>query len=164
MAVLLRIAPDEGSRGHNVMATCLVVLCLVVTMCAQASPAPVKPGKIYVGSFGMGDDAEQLKLALGYELARAGFKVVDFEQQADTTLTGLIVTRNEGGKSVKRVTVFLKDKAGKQLWTQDLGSTSTATRTPQDGIRQRAGEIAKALKKDSSPQKAAPTAKSASKN
>lgn len=144
------------------VATCLAMLCAVATVSSQAAPTPVKPGKMYVGSFGMGDDAEQLKLALGYELARAGFKVVDFEQQADTTLTGLIVTRAEGGKSVKRVTVFLKDKTGKQLWMQDLGSTSAATRTAQDAIRQRAEEIAKALKKDSSRQKAAPAAKSPS--
>lgn len=140
---------------------CVAVLCLVGVLCAQTPRAPIKPGKIYVGSFGMGDDAEQLKLALGYELGRAGFKVTDFEPQADSTLTGLIVTRVEGGKSVKRVTLFLKDKSGKQIWNGDIGSTSTASRSAQDAIRLRAQDIAQALKKDSAPTKASPATKSA---
>ena len=120
---------------------------------AQSARTPVKPGKIYVGSFGMGDDAEQLKLALGYELTLVGFKVVDYEPQADSTITGLIVTRVEDGKPVKRVTVFLKDKKGKQLWNQDIGSTSNATRNDEQGIRQRAHDIARMLKQDSAQNK-----------
>lgn len=118
---------------------------------AQSSQPPLKTGKIYVGSFGMGEDAEQFKLALGFELTRAGFKVVDFEQQADSTLSGLIVTRVDGGLPVKRVTVFLKDGTGKQLWNQDIGSTSSSTRDGKEGIRRRAQDIAKALKQDSTP-------------
>ena len=132
---------------RSVAAACALVLALTVS--GWAANAPIKTGKIFVGSFGMGDDGEQLRLALGYELGRAGFKVVDFEQQADSTLTGLIVTRVEGGRPVKRVTVFLKDKAGKQLWNQDIGSTSTAA-SEADGIRRRAHDIAGILKKDAS--------------
>lgn len=142
---------------------CVAVLCLASGVFAQTARVPIKPGKIYVGSFGMGDDGEQLKLALGYELGRAGFKVADFEQQADSVLTGLIVTRMEGGKSVKRVTVFLKDKTGKQVWNQDIGSTASANRTAEDSLRQRAQDIAKALKQDSVPPKPVPAAKSAPK-
>jgi hypothetical protein len=99
----------------------------------------------------MGDDAEQLKLALGYELARVGFKVVDFQQQAVSTLSGMITTRVEDGRPVKRVTVFLTDRTGKKLWNQDIGSTSRSTRDDKEGIRQRAQDIAKVLKQDSSP-------------
>ena len=126
---------------------CFVILLLAIVAVGQTK-TPVKTGKIYVGSFGMGDDAEQLKLALGFELTNAGFKVVDFEPQADTTLTGLIVTRVESGRRVKRVTVFLKDKTGKQVWNQDIGSTSSSTRDDQQGIRQRAQDIARMLKQD----------------
>ena len=148
---------------RSVLVTCLAVLCLVGGVLAQTARVPIKPGKIYVGSFGMGDDAEQLKLALGYELSQAGFKVADFEQQADSKLTGLIVTRMEGGKSVKRVTVFLTDKTGKQIWNGDIGSTSSATRSAEDSIRQRAQDIAKALKTDAAAPKATSAAKTTSK-
>ena len=133
------------------VAACAVVLLLVGIAVGQSTKTLVKTGKIYVGSFGMGDDADQLKLALGYELAQAGFKVVDFEPQSDSTISGLIVTRVESGKPVKRVTVFLKDKKGKELWNQDIGSTASATRSDEQGIRQRAQDIAKLLKKDSLP-------------
>jgi len=134
-----------------------VLLVFVVMALGQSAKVSIKTGKIYVGSFGMGDDAEQLKLALGYELTHAGFKVVDFEQQADSVLSGLIVTRVEGGRPVKRVTVFLKDKTGKQLWNQDIGSRSSSTHNDQQGIRARAEDIAKILKQDSIlPKKTAP--------
>jgi len=133
---------------RSVAAVCAVFLALTVS--AGAANAPIKTGKIFVGSFGMGDDSEQFRLALGYELGRAGFKIVDFEQQADSTLSGLIVTRVEGGRPVKRVTVFLKDKAGKQLWNQDIGSTSGAA-SEADGLRRRAQDIAGMLKKDAVP-------------
>jgi hypothetical protein len=104
----------------------------------------------------MGEDAEQLKLALGYELSRVGFNVVDYEQQADSTLSGLIVTRVTGGRPVKRITVFLRDKKGNQLWNQDIGSRSGATRDGQQGIRQRAQDIARILKQDSLPRQQHP--------
>jgi hypothetical protein len=133
------------------VATSVAVAITLGMAFAQAAKAPVKTGKIYVGGFGMGDDADRLKLALGYELARVGFKVVDFEAQADSTLSGLIVTRVEDGRPVKRVTVFLKDKTGKQLWNQDIGSTASATRSDEQGIRQRAQDIAKMLKQDTNP-------------
>jgi len=126
-----------------------VILVVAAVAFGQTSKPAVKTGKIYVGSFGMGDDAEQLKLALGYELTNVGFKVVDFEPQADSVLSCLIVTRVEGGRPVKRVTVFLKDKTGKQIWNQDIGSTSNSARNDQQGIRQRAQDIAKVLKQDS---------------
>jgi hypothetical protein len=135
---------------RSVAGICAVLLLLTVSILAQGPKVPLKTGKIYIGSFGMGDDAEQLKLALGYELTRAGFKVVDYEQQADSTLSGLIVTRVEGSRPVKRVTVFLKDKSGKQLWNQDIGSTSSSTRDGQEGLRRRAQDIARLLKIDSS--------------
>lgn len=161
----LQIAPAESSRRHMriAVAICLAVLCLTGALFAQTARVPIKPGRIYVGSFGMGDDAEHLKLALAYELGRAGFKVADFEQQADSILTGLIVTRVEGGRPLKRVTVFLKDKAGKPVWNEDIGSTSSASRSDQDAIRQRAQDIATALKKDSAASKASPAAKSSQK-
>jgi hypothetical protein len=133
---------------RSVAAACAVLLALTIPI--WAANAPVKTGKIFVGSFGMGDDGEQLRLALGYELGRAGFKVVDFEPQADSTLSGLIVTRVEAGRPVKRVTVFLKDKAGNQLWNQDIGSTASAA-SEADGIRRRAQDIAGMLKKDAAP-------------
>ena len=136
---------------RSIAVTVLLFLAFLPSASAQGPKAPIKPGKIYVGSFGMGDDAEQLKLALGYELTHAGFKVVDFEPQADSTLSGLIVTRIETGRPVKRVTVFLKDKAGKQVWNQDIGSTSTSTRNDQQGIQQRAQDIARILKQDAAP-------------
>jgi hypothetical protein len=125
-----------------------LLLFVSLTALAQTPRPPVKPGKIFVDSFGMGEDAEQLKVALGYELNRAGLKVVDYQQQADSTISGLIVTRVDGGKQVKRVTVFLKDRSGKTVWNQDIGSTATATRDSRDGIRQRAEEIARVLMRD----------------
>jgi hypothetical protein len=136
---------------RSVTAGCALLLLFTASVLAQAARPPVKTGKIYVGSFGMGDDAEQLKLALGYELTRAGFKVVDYQQQADSTLSGMITTRVEDGRPVKRVTIFLTDKTGKKLWNQDIGSTSSSTRDDKEGIRQRAQDIAKVLKQDSSP-------------
>jgi len=114
---------------------------------AQSSNEPLKTGRIYVGSFGMGDDAEQLKLALGYELGRVGLKVVDFQAQSDSVLSGLIVTRMESGKPVKRVTSFLKSRDGKTVWTQDFGPSDRTT----NDLRQRAVEIARRLKRDASP-------------
>jgi len=136
---------------RSVTAGCALLLLFTATVLAQSTRPPVKTGNIYVGSFGMGDDAEQLKLALGYELAHVGFKVVDFQQQAESTLSGIITTRVEGGRPVKRVTVFLTDRTGKKLWNQDIGSTSSSTRDDKEGIRQRAQDIAKVLKQDSSP-------------
>jgi len=127
------------------------LLFVSVTVPAQSSRQQVKPGKIFVDSFGMGEDAEQLKISLGYELTRAGFKVVDYEQQAESKLSGLIVTRLEGGKQVKRVTVFLKDRSGRTIWNQDIGSTAVATRDSRDAIRQRAQEITRVLKRDAAP-------------
>jgi hypothetical protein len=119
---------------------------------AQTKAPPIKPGNIYVGTMGAGDDADQLRLALNYELGELGFKVVDFEPQADSILTGLIVTRVENGKSAMRVTTFLKDRrSGKMIWNEDFGSTYATLKS--DPIRQRAKEIAKALKEDSTPKK-----------
>ena len=128
-------------------ALCAVLLAFTISV--VGANTPLKTGKIFVGSFGMGDDGEQLRLALGYELGRVGFKVVDFEPQADSTLSGMIVTRVEGGRRVKRVTVFLKDKNGNQLWNQDIGSTANAA-SEAEGIRRRAQDIAGMLKKDAS--------------
>ncbi len=142
---------------RRAIATCAAVVLIAGVVLSQAARTPVKPGKIFIGNFGMGDDADQLKLALGYELAQVGFKVVDFEPQADSTISGLIVTRVEGGRPVKRVTVFLKDKTGKELWNQDIGSTSSSTRKDEQGIRARAQEIARFLKQDSTPTKSATT-------
>ncbi|MGH9521651.1 MAG: hypothetical protein ACRD3E_03865 [Terriglobales bacterium] len=133
-----------------------IPLVLAVMVAAQTKPSVVKPGKIFVGSMGTGDDADQLRTALGYELGRAGFKVVDFEPQADSVLTGLIVTRVDEGKSAKRVTTFLKDRrTGKMVWNQDFGSTYKGTNSSDGIIRQRALEIAKILKEDSTPKKTA---------
>lgn len=121
---------------------------------AQSKSQPVKPGKIYVGTMGTGPDADSLRVALGYELGQAGFKVVDFEPQADSVLTGLIVTRVDEGISAKRVTTFLKDRhTGKMIWNEDFGSTYKSTKV--DPIRQRAREIAHALKEDSTPKRIA---------
>src|SRR4051812_27774015 len=150
MALCLSVPAVQGKMEvmRSIAAVCAVVLALTIS--GSATNAPIKTGKIFIGSFGMGDDGEQLRLALGYELGRAGFKIVDYEQQADSTLSGLIVTRVEGGRPVKRVTVFLKDKRGNQLWNQDIGSTSSAA-SEADGIRRRAQDIAGLLKKDAAP-------------
>lgn len=127
------------------------VLIICSFAAAQSSRTPVKPGKIYIGSFGSGDDADQLKIALGYELSQAGFKVVDFLNQADSWMSGLIVTRMDDGKQTKRVSVFLKDRQGKSLWNEDIGSASTGAHTGSDVIRQRAQQIAGALKRAAAP-------------
>jgi hypothetical protein len=139
------------NRIRSSFALSLVFL-LATLAIAQTRTAPVKPGKIYVGSMGMGADADELRIALGYELQKTGFKVVDFEPQSDTVLTGLIVTRVEEAQSSKRVTVFLKNRhTGKMVWNQDFGSTYSAAQA--DVIRRRAQEIAQKLKKDSAPAK-----------
>lgn len=131
-------------------------LALGGTVAAQAQTSVVRPGKIYVGSMGSGDDADQLRIALGYELGRVGFKIVDFEPQADSVLTGLIVTRVDEGKSTKRVTTFLKDRrTGRMVWNQDFGSTDSLNHSTDGLIRQRAQQIAKVLKEDSTPRKTA---------
>lgn len=136
------------------LAVAIIAVLLATATLAQTKPAPLKPGSIYVGTMGPGKDADDLRIALGFELAQAGFKVVDFEPQADTVLTGLIVTRVEAGQSAKRVTTFLKDRhTGKMIWNEDFGSTYTASKF--DPIRHRAQEIAKALKEDSSPKRIA---------
>ena len=137
-----------------------LALVLAATVAAQSKPSVIKPGKIYVGSMGTGDDADQLRMALGYELGRVGFRVVDFEPQADTVLTGLIVTRVDGGTSAKRVTTFLKDRrTGKMIWNQDFGSTYRGSASRDGIIRRRAQEIAKILKEDSTPPKTSKTKK-----
>ena len=130
----------------------LFLLFFALSAPAQTGKDPLKTGRIYVGSFGMGDDAEQLRLALGYELGRVGLKVVDFQGQADSVMTGLIVTRMESGKPVKRVTTFLKSRDEKTIWTQDFGPTDHAT----NDLRQRAEEIATRLKRDASPTRTRP--------
>lgn len=133
-----------------------LVLLLVFSVSAQTKPSAVKPGKIYVGSMGSGDDADQLRVALSYELGRVGFKVVDFEPQADSVLTALMVTRVDAGKSATRVTTFLKDRrTGKMIWNQDFGSTYAAAASRDQAIRHRAQEIAQILKEDSIPKKPA---------
>jgi hypothetical protein len=137
-------------------AICFLVLILLSNfLFAQTGKPPVKPGKIFVGSMGSGDDAEQLRLALGFELANSGFKVVDFEQQSNTVLSGLIATRMDDGKPVMRATVFLKDRTGKMLWNQDFGAASTSSKS-NDTVRQRAREIAQRLKRDAAPKKTPP--------
>lgn len=140
-------------RPLGVWVTALIALLFSFcsTAAAQTARPPVKPGKIYIGSFGAGDDAEQLKIALGYELGQAGFKVVDFLNQADSWMSGLVVTRVEDGKHTKRVSVFLKDRQGNSLWNQDIGSTFSGARSGSDLIRQRAQQIAKELKKAAAP-------------
>lgn len=142
-----------GMRCVRVWAVTVIVF-LSIFASGQTAKAPVKPGKIYIGSFGAGEDAEQLKLALGYELGRVGFKTVDFMSQADSWISGLIVTRVEEGKQTKRVTVFLKDRKGNTIWNQDIGATASGTRQTEDAIRQRAQDIARELKKDSAPPRA----------
>lgn len=137
-------------RAFRVWGTALLLFISILASGQTARPA-VKPGKIFIGSFGSGDDAEQLKIALGYELSQAGFKVVDFLNQADSWITGLVVTRVEDGKQTKRVTVFLKDRQGNSLWNQDIGSASNGNRTGSDVIRLRAQQIARELRKDSAP-------------
>ena len=132
------------------IATIATAVALTASLAIAQTKAPVKPGKIYVGTMGTGPDADELRVALGYELSQVGFKVVDFEPQADSVMTGLIVTRVDEGKSAKRVTTFLKDRhSGKMVWNEDFGSTYRASKA--DPIRQRAEEIAKALKEDSTP-------------
>lgn len=132
------------------------ILILACTIAAQTKDPAVKPGKIFVGSMGPGDDADQLRVALGYELGRAGFKVVDFEPQADSVLTGLIVTRVDDGKSAKRVTTFLKDRhTGKMIWNQDFGSRYATTISHNQVIRLRAQQIARILREDCTPKKIA---------
>jgi hypothetical protein len=135
---------DMRPLGVWVTALVLITSCFVA---AQTPRPPVKPGKIYIGSFGSGDDAEQLKIALGYELGQSGFKVVDFLNQADSWMSGLVVTRVEDGKQTKRVTVFLKDRQGNSLWNQDIGSASAGEHKTSDVIRQRAQQIARELKR-----------------
>jgi hypothetical protein len=133
-----------------------VLLLLAGAAVSETKPPVVKPGKIYIGSMGNGEDADQLRVALGYELGRAGFKVVDFEPQADTVLTGLIVTRVDEGKSAKRVTTFLKDRrTGKMIWNQDFGSTYAVAMSRNEAIRRRAQEIAHILREDSTAKKPA---------
>lgn len=133
-----------------------LILLMAVSISAQTRTSAVKPGKIYVGSMGSGDGADQLRVALSYELGRTGFKVVDFEPQADSVLTALIVTRVDAGKSATRVTTFLKDRrTGKMIWNQDFGSTYAATASRDQAIRRRAQEIAQILKEDSTPKKSA---------
>ncbi len=138
----------------SVTALLLVISCLAA---AQDARPPIKPGKIFIGNFGTGEDADQLKVALGYELGQAGFKVIDFLNQADSWMSGLIVTRVENGKQIKRVTVFLKDRKGNTLWDHDIGANSSGSRQGEDAIRQRAQEIARELKKATTP--AAPAKK-----
>lgn len=131
-----------------------VFLILAGTVTAQTKAPVLKPGRIYVGSMGSGEDADQLRVAVGYELGQAGFKVVDFEPLADSVLTGLIVTRVDDGKPSKRVTTFLKDRrTGKMVWNQDFGSTYKGPSSRNGIIRQRAHEIAKILKEDCTPKK-----------
>ena len=83
---------------------------------------------------------------LGYELGRRGFKIVDFQPQADQILSGLLSMKISNGKTTARVTVFLKTKAGKMLWNDDIGGTEAGTRTARQSLQQRANDIADALK------------------
>lgn len=106
-----------------------------------------KLGRIHVGSMGEGDEGEHFRVMLGYELGRSGFKVVDFEQQADVVLTGLLSTRVQAGRPVVRATVFLKTRDGKTLWTGDFDDTADGKRRNEDTLRRRAEDVAKALKR-----------------
>ncbi len=128
----------------------LTLLALFLSCCAAmlAQPAqpPLKnPGRIYVASMGETDKADEFRGMLAYELGNVGFKVTDFKQQADTTLSGLLSIRPERGQSLARVTVFLKDPRGNTLWTGDFGATAKPARVA-DTLRQRAEEVARALR------------------
>ncbi len=125
-----------------------LLLSCSIPACAQAArQPPVKNlGLIYVASMGESDKADEFRSMLGYELGQAGFKVTDFKLRADSILSGLLAIRPERGQSVARVTVFLKNKDGKTLWTGDFGATSKPT-SISDSLRMRAEDVAAALKK-----------------
>lgn len=135
-----------GYRLRTVAGIVFVLMMAAAPLLSNAAKAPLKVGKIYVGSFGMGDDANELRTMLGYELGRRGFKVVDFEQQADQVLSGLLAMKVAGGKTTARVTVFLKARDGNMLWNDDIGGTAAGTRTARESLQQRANDIAEALK------------------
>ncbi len=138
-------------RHSSTVRLCVALLLLPAAVFAQHAPPTLKdPGRIYVGTMGESDRADEFRGMLDYELGRAGFKVTDFKPQADTTLTGLLAVRAEDDKSVARVTVFLKNKQGKTLWTGDFGATSTPMRL-SESMRRRAEEVAAALKKQLAP-------------
>ncbi len=135
----------------------IALLALLVSCCAAmfAQPAqpPLKnPGRIYVASMGENDHADEFRGMLAYELGHVGFKVTDFKQQADTTLTGLLSVRPDRGRSLARVTVFLKDARGNTLWTGDFGATAKPAGMAVT-LRQRAEEVARALRERVGPQR-----------
>ncbi len=123
----------------------LLLSCCAALLAQPAQPPLKNPGRIYVASMGENDRADEFRGMLAYELGHAGFKVTDFKQQADTTLTGLLSVRPDRGQSLARVTVFLKDARGNTLWTGDFGATAKPAGVAAT-LRQRAEEVARALR------------------
>ncbi len=125
------------------------VLLVAVASVAQAPKPSLTTGtRIYVGTMGDSDQADQFRMMLAYELGRSGFKVVDFESQAGAVLTGILTKRVAGAQSVMRATLFLKTPEGKAMWTGDLDGAPADKR--KDTVRMRAEEAARMLKREAS--------------
>ncbi len=140
------------ARKTRIVFVGLVLLSALILLAATSSAstsatAKSKIGRIYVGTMGDNDDAEQFRVMLQYELGRVGFKVVDFAPQADSVLTGLITDRVVGGKATSRVTVFLNGRNGKRIWTGESSGTPGEARSVEDIFRLRAQDIARSLKR-----------------
>ncbi len=130
----------------RIASVALLLSCCFAMLAQQTAQPPLKnPGRIYVASMGENEKADEFRGMLAYELGQVGFKVTDFKQQADTTLSGLLSIRPDRGQSLARVTVFLKDPRGNTLWTGDFGATAKPARVA-DTLRQRAEEVARALR------------------
>jgi hypothetical protein len=123
----------------------LPLILAIWTTASVASPkSTLVVQKIYIGSFGQGDDSERLRMLLANELTAAGLTPVTEASDAEATLTGILTVQNFGNRTEAHVTASLRDTSGQQIWTGDFGSSFHAG---NDAVNWRAKDIAKSLKK-----------------
>ncbi len=100
-----------------------------------------------MGTMGQGGESERYRLLLEKELRRVGFDVANKDGDADAILTGTHTADVHGDKAFARVTVVLKTRSGRQIWSGDYVSQHWGEGA-NDTVQTTAENCADALRKD----------------
>jgi hypothetical protein len=102
--------------------------------------------RIYLAEMGKSDDAERFRYLLNDELAAKGFTVVENEEDADATLSGIVSTQLSKGTTHARAAVKLKSPDGRLLWQDEFGVHIVFGFGKRDSIKLRAEDVADGLR------------------
>ena len=91
----------------------------------QSEDKPCTVRKIYIADLGSSADAIEFRRALGKQLAKKGFTVVERAEEAEAILSAtLSITQDGNATEVKFEKGTLKTPAGEQIWHGNFYETS----------------------------------------